>query len=270
MELQQWLKQAVAQLNASGIATSRLDSLVLLSDAVSHNKAWVLANPTYKLTRSQVSILKKLLNRRVRHEPIAYLRGKTEFYGREFIINNAVLEPRPETETMIDNLLKLVKNSRQTEIRLADVGCGSGAIGITAALELPQAHVDLLEIDPKAIKVAKLNVRQFNLNLPVINSNLLKNTQSDYDMLLCNLPYVPDNFHINLAASHEPRLAIFGGVDGLKIYRKLFDQIASSIKKPTYILTEALPIQHAQLADIANRYYDLAEIDDFIQVFKLR
>jgi len=156
-------------------------------------------------------------------------------------------------------------------VKISDVGCGSGALGITAALELPGSQVELLDIAPGAIKVAKMNVDKFTLSLGVYKSDLLSQSKLKSQILLCNLPYVPDDFHINLAASHEPRVAIFGGRDGLDIYRKLFKQVEKVLVKPLYILSEALPTQHEVLSAIAQGVgYKLLKADDFIQAFMLK
>jgi release factor glutamine methyltransferase len=269
MHVKDWLKLAQKKLEATGIGTARLDALVLLEDVTAKDRAWLLAHPEYEITAGKVRKLTNLLNRRAEHEPLAYVRKKTEFYGREFIITPAVLEPRPESETMIDQLKKLSKSpGLPAKPRIADVGTGSGALGITAKLELPNTNVDLLEIDQQALKVAKSNVDKFTLNISLIRSDLLAQSGQDYDILLCNLPYVPDDFQINPAAMREPRLAIFGGPDGLDIYRRLFKQIRNLRKQPLYILTEALPPQQAELAAIAKSVgYDLQQADDFIQLF---
>jgi release factor glutamine methyltransferase len=262
-----WLRSACKKLESSNIGTARLDALLLLEFVTYKERAWLLAHPEFELSAAQVAKLEKLLNRRVQHEPLAYIRGSTEFYGRDFVITPAVLEPRPESETMIDMLKTLPRFDHS--VRLADVGTGSGALGITAKLELPNLDVDLLEIDPKAIKVAKTNVDKFTLSINVIKSDLLKASTKDYDILLCNLPYVPDDYQINLAAGHEPRLAIFGGKDGIELYRQLFAQVSQLTKQPLYILTEALPPQHPALALLAQTAgYSLFKSDDFIQCFK--
>lgn len=277
MNLGQWLKQAGQRLSAAGVESARLDSLVLLEDVMGRDRAWLLARPEHEIPAEKVRKLTNLLNRRAGHEPLAYIRGWTEFYGRKFVIRPAVLEPRPESETMIDLLKALpVFNGKsgvqakkgQKTVKIADVGTGSGALGITAVLEVPNTQVDLLDIDSEALKVAKMNVEKFTLNLGIIKNNLLDQLDRDYDILLCNLPYVPDNFQINPAAAREPRRAIFGGPDGLDLYRKLFDQLKNLPHKPLYILIEALPPQHAALAEIASQAgYELDRTDDFIQVF---
>lgn len=267
MKADDWLRFAKKQLSAAGIGTARLDTLVLLEDVTGIDRAKLLAKPEHELTAMQVRKLDNLLNRRARHVPLAYLRGKAEFYGREFVITPAVLQPRPESETMIDMLKKL--SDLPAKPFIADVGAGSGALGITAALELKNTRIDLLELDLKALEVAKINVDKFTLNIGALKSDLLGTTKAAYDVLLCNLPYVPDDFQINTSALHEPRLAIFGGKDGLDVYRKLFEQLKKRLQKPLYILCESLPSQHQALEAIAvGNGYEMADENDFVQLFK--
>jgi len=267
------LTQATIVLQKAGIETARLDTTILLEDCSGKDRAWLLSHDETLLDSKIEQKFKKLLTRRAAHEPLAYIRGKCEFYGREFVLTPAVLQPRPESETLIDLLKEYMRYGlpsipKSRKVRIADVGTGSGALGITAALELPNCLLELLEIDKRAAKVAKTNVDLFTLNISIIISDLLSASSKDYDVLLCNLPYVPDDYHINLAALHEPRLAIFGGKDGLNIYRKLFKQIKLSPHKPLLILTESLPPQHNFLKIVAEDagYRQLKSID-FIQVF---
>ncbi len=271
MTSKDWLTEATKKLEQAEIGTARLDALVLLEDVVGKDRTHLLAHPDQQLSSAQLTKLTKLLIRREQHEPLAYVRGKTEFYGREFIISPAVLEPRPESETMIELLKNLEKAGKlPTQPKIADVGAGCGALGIIAALELPNCRVELLEIDKNALKIAKINVDKHTTDISAIRSNLLGGSGSEYDVLLCNLPYVPDNHIINRAAMKEPRLAIFGGPDGLNLYRKLFYQARKAQKQPLFILTESLPPQHPVMADIAASHnYRLQQTNDFIQLFEL-
>lgn len=275
------LKKAVHGLKDAGIGTARLDALVLLEDVTGRDRAWLLAHPEHQMSSAEQAKLTKLLNQRAKHTPLAYVRGHTEFYGRNFVITPAVLEPRPESETMIDLLKRLsadgklgVEKSRNGagRLRIADVGAGSGALGITAQLELNKdvrTVVDLLEIDPPAREIARINVDKHTTSISVIRSDLLEGSGKDYDVLLCNLPYVPDGYSINQAAMREPRLAIFGGPDGLDVYRRLFEQTARLERQPLYILCESLPPQHEVLKGVAARAgWKLAVSEDFIQVFR--
>jgi release factor glutamine methyltransferase len=269
-----WLAQAVTYLEAAEVTTARLDAIILLEDCLGRARAWLLAHPDSQLSSSQASLLKKLLKRRAAHEPLAYVRGRSEFYNHEFVLSPAVLQPRPESETFIELLKELAQSgslqpSDEHVIRLADVGAGSGALGITAALEIPNCQVELLEIDRKAAEVAKINVDKFTLNISVTLSDLLTSSNRPYDILLCNLPYVPDDYQINQAAHHEPKIAIFGGPDGLEVYRRLFDQVQKRTFKPLFILTESFTFQHQNLREIAQYSgYRLIKTDDFIQVYK--
>lgn len=267
MTVHKWLQDNRAHLAGAGIDTPRLDCLVLLEDTLQKDRGWLLAHPETEISAAQVAILKKLLSQRAQHVPLAYLRGKAEFYGREFVVSPAVLVPRPESEAMIDELKQLADLGVQPLI--ADVGCGSGALGITAALELPNSSVALLDIDKKALSIAKINVDKFTIKAMVRHQDLLAKDQTPYTALLCNLPYVPDDYPVNQAAHHEPHRALFGGSDGLDVYRQLFAQVAQRTEKVLYILTESLPAQQSELARIAehNHYAQLRK-NDFIQVFR--
>lgn len=267
MKIDGWLQQATSTLAAAGISTARLEALVLLEDAMAKDRAQLLAHPEIEIPTKTLNVLKSQLVRRVQHEPLAYVRGMSEFFGHQFTITPGVLEPRPESETMLELLLK--RSDIPAKPRIADVGAGSGALGITAKLELPEASVDLLEVDDKAIEVAKLNVIKFATGISVIKSDLLAQSPGDYEILLCNLPYVPDGHTINEAAMHEPKVAIFGGPDGLDLYRKLFKQMDILRTKPLLILTESLPPQHTALKLLAQQHgYTQDEAEDFILVFK--
>jgi release factor glutamine methyltransferase len=273
MTIKEWLVQAEQRLKLEDITTARLDSLVLLSDKLNKSKAWILANDDTLISSEDQRVLAKLVDQRSKHIPLAFVRGKTEFYGRNFVINSHVLEPRPESETMIDLLKSLPLNGskRTTLIHLLDIGTGSGALAITSQLELNNAQVDACDIDEKALEVAKSNVDLFTLNISVIKSDLLSSISKSYEVFLCNLPYVPDDFAINRAAMHEPELAIYGGPDGLDLYRKLFNQLMTYQNKPLYILSESLPPQHSKLAEIALKSgYTVHSEEDFIQVFELQ
>lgn len=265
-----WLSYAKDKLETAGIGTARLDCQLLLADILEHDRSWLLAHPDTVITEETHSKLDKQLEERAKHVPLAYIRGKTEFYGREFYVDRRVLEPRPESETMIDILKKLPGADGGMEI--IDVGTGSGALAITAKLELPRAKVIATDIDPACLAVAERNAHKHHVDIEFAQGDLLEpvNAKTGVSVItLANLPYVPDDYHINQAAMQEPPIAIFGGEDGLDPYRKLFAQAAGFSERPKYILTESLPPQHRQLAFIAARHgFRQTQEDDFIQVFE--
>lgn len=265
LTINDWTNKGQRSLRKAGIQTAGLDVLIILEDVLNKNRAQLLAHPELRITPEQERILNQLITRRAKHEPLAYIRGKSEFYGREFIVNNHVLQPRPESETMIDMLKKLPISSP----RITDIGTGSGALAVTAKLEIPTSNVCATDVDSNCITIAKKNARKHEAKVEFIQTNLLDGLEYQ-DILLCNLPYVPDEFLINKSAEFEPRLALFGGADGLDLYRKLFDQIENMDTKPVFVLTESLPLQHAKLAKVAQKHgYKLQMEQDFIQLFSI-
>jgi release factor glutamine methyltransferase len=271
----QWLDKATKQLERAGIGTARLDCLVLLEDATGKDRSWLLAHPEFVFNTQQIKVLQQQLNQRIKHIPLAYIRGKTQFYGREFIINQHVLEPRPESETMIELALEVIGSRLEVrdKLQIIDVGTGSGALAITMKLELPETEVIAIDIDPKCLNLARQNAKEHDVNVQFLNGDLLEPISNlkplTSNLLLCNLPYVPDSHTINEAAMFEPNFAIFGGPDGLDLYRKLFKQLRTFTAKPQFVLTESLPFQHAALAELAKANgFTLKMTDDFIQVFQ--
>jgi release factor glutamine methyltransferase len=265
MKTDDWLKDATKKLEAVGIGSARLDCLIMLEDVLKKDRGWILAHPEIVLSNTKLKKLNSRLKRRERHLPMAYIRGWTEFYGRKFKITRHVLEPRPESETMVTLLKSLPLPAKAS---IADVGCGSGAIGITAALELHDPNVDLYDIDAHCLAVTKNNLALHEQHLKVYKRDLLSRPKRHYNVILANLPYVPNHWKLNSAAAREPRIAIFGGPDGLDLYRRMFHQLYRFTWKPKFVLTEALPPQHEELEKIAKAAgFELFQTDDFIQVF---
>lgn len=271
MSVNDWLITSTKELQEAGIATARLDCLVLLEDALGVDRASILANLDAKLPQKTEVDLNTKIVQRVRHIPLAYIRGKVEFYGREFVINKHVLVPRPETEMMIDELkAALQKGAPHTECVIVDVGTGSGAIAVTAKLEFPKAHVIATDIDPKVLKIARQNAKKHDVDIEFTQGDLLAPLPAAKPptVILANLPYVPDRYSINKAAEHEPKHAIFGGKDGLNLYRRFWEQIARLCRKPFLVLTESLPMQHNGMLDLARQAnFELRSSQNFIQVF---
>lgn len=273
MTIHEFLNISTAKLQKDGIPTARLDCLVLLADELKKDKSWILAHPETVLQGQSLKTLNKQVERRAEHEPLAYIRGKSEFYGREFMVKPDNLEPRPETETMID-LLKQSIGSRGKGLgnRIIDIGTGSGCLAITAKLELPDEEVIAIDVSGQCLKVASRNATKHGANIKFCEGNLLEPistlTPSPYTLIVANLPYVPDEHTINPAAMFEPKIAIFGGPDGLDLYRQMFDQINELETKPGFVFTESLPFQHKELAQIAKSSgYKLKTSADFIQLF---
>jgi release factor glutamine methyltransferase len=267
----EFLTAATKALKQAGIESARLDCLVLLEDALGQNRARILAHSEAEIpSKTEVGLNKKIAQR-AKHVPLAYLRGKVQFYGREFVVDERVLVPRPETEAMID-LLKATPCVRHSALplRFIDLGSGSGCIGITAVLELPGAKIELWDIDPQTHQVALHNATLHGVQPTYRPADLLRQPPiGQVDAFLANLPYVPSEYLINEAAKHEPKLALFAGQDGMDLYRRFWQEVAQLVAPPPYIFTESLSDQHRSMRSLARAAgYKLAATKDLIQQFK--
>ncbi len=283
-----WLRCSTQSLQEAAIPTARLDALVLLCDETGRDKAWVLAHPEYVLQGSVVEKLHTKVTQRAQHVPLAYIRGKVEFYGREFAVNEHVLVPRPESEAMIE-LAKRVTSppaeraglepacrAGRSRVTIFDIGTGSGALAITAKLEVPSAHVTATDIDAKCLLITQQNARKLGAKVEFVQGDLLEpllhsTFHTQHSIILANLPYVPADYPINKAASHEPASALFSGADGLDHYRRLFAQAAELPHQPSYIITESLEQQHGELQTLAEAHgYILAAAVGLAHCFQSR
>ncbi len=268
MTIDNWLQAATEELKASGIVTARLDALVLLEDRLGHDRAYLLAYSEQQLGVEAMQTLAAHINRRKTHEPLAYIRGRVEFYGRDFAVNKHVLVPRPESESFFALVEQITPDGGHT---LVDVGTGSGALAVTAKLQWPETEVIAIDIDPQCLSTARHNAAAHKAEVTFLEGDLLQPLFSYRytDMtLLCNLPYVPESYEVNQAAGYEPRLALFAGPEGLDLYRRLFGQLEHLPAKPRHILTESLLGQHDDIRKLAREYgYQETATDGLVQVF---
>ncbi len=272
MTNKQALDWAMSLLEANNISTARLDSLVLLEDNTGLDRAQILTYPDKEITPSNLTEFKKQIRQRTKHYPLAYIRGKTEFYARDFIVNHHVLEPRPESEAIIEEATSIIKQYSEI-ISVIDVGTGSGALIINLKLENPTINAYATDNSKSSIKVALKNAKLHETNINFFEGNLInpipKQTWNSKAVIVANLPYVPQDWYINPPAMREPKRAIYGGKDGLTVYRRFFIQIRELDRKPSWILTESMPPQHKKLTALARSAgYGLVKTNDFIQIFK--
>jgi release factor glutamine methyltransferase len=267
LTINDWLKLSTKKLDLNGIESSRLDCLLLLELALKKNKAEILAQLNEDLKYDDIKKLDQLLNRRLDNEPVAYITNKKEFCGLDFFVNKYVLIPRPESEEIISETIRL--NSKKIK-NIADIGCGSGCIGLSIKNSLPNTNVDLYDINKNALLIAAKNAKNLNLKVSIKKSNLLKNITRYYDLIVANLPYVPDKMEVSKEILKEPRNAIFSGETGINLYRDFWDQIHKLNIKPKFIITESLLIQHNEMINLAKKSgYKFSKVSNLIQVFSL-
>lgn len=262
--LDSWLGAAARQLKQAGIPSGKLDAELLAEFTLGQSRTWLHAHPKYTLTKEEVRNLRGLLKRRLGQEPLAYIFGYKEFYGRDFTVTPDTLVPRPESEEFIGLIKKL-----PPRLFFIDIGTGSGILAITATLEQPSWSGTATDASPAAIKVAQLNAENLGVqNLVFKTQDLLTNDTQPYDIVLANLPYVPQKLYGKADLVHEPDMALFAEHGGLAMYEKLFKQIGARPHKPTHILTESLLEQHTHLEQLAYYAgYQLSETQGLIQHF---
>lgn len=185
--------------------------------------------------------LDKIINKYVHEKkPIQYITGYEMFYGRKFKVNENVLIPRPETELLCEKAIEII-SKLSGEIRILDIGTGSGIIPITIYEELKgkAIEIDAIDISLKALEIAKENGKNTNINF--FQSDVFKNVSKKYNVILSNPPYIPTSANIDAyVKNNEPNIALFGGEKGLDFYEKIIDQMDNYLDKsfPQYILFE--------------------------------
>lgn len=255
-QVNKWLHQAVAELTAAGISTARLDAELILAHTLRVSRTHLHAHPELSLTDRQEDIANARIALRLDRVPVAYIIGHKEFYGYRFTVNSATLIPRPESESLIDLLKQVVP--RNTSLlpeeakRLVDVGTGSGALGITAALLYPdELSVTLIDISRQALAVAEKNSVQHHVKATVLQSNLLDAYPFTTDIIIANLPYVNPEWERSPETDHEPASALFAQDNGLALIKKLIQQTRTQLAQGGSLILEADPEQHESIVSEA-------------------
>ena len=209
-----------------------LDSEILLSKTLNSSREQILVNLGQKLSEKNILVFQKLLNRRAKSEPIAYILEQKEFWSEKFYVNKNTLIPRPETELLVDELIKIFKNRK---LSILDIGTGSGCIIISLLCSLKQAYGIGIDRSRNAIFVAKKNEKKFKLGnrLKIINKPLERIFNQKFDLVVSNPPYIQQKDIKNLSEDirrHEPLLALNGGNDGLDLIKKVIYKSKSILK----------------------------------------
>jgi release factor glutamine methyltransferase len=243
--------------------TAHRDAELLLLHTTRMTKADLLTHPEHELTERQTNHYQAAIARRALHEPVQYIIGTQEFYGRPFIVNPLVLIPRPETEHLVEAALALTPRPS----RILDVGTGSGILAITLALELSHATVTATDISAPALAVAQQNARSLGADhVRFVASNLFaKLDDARFDCIVSNPPYVATSEALEpQVRDYEPATALYAGEDGLAIYRRLIPQSFASLEPRGYLLLEIGQGQRDAIAALlqTSSFSDIRFIDD--------
>lgn len=227
---------ARARLAAAGFAPedAAIDARVLAGEALEMDRAALLVRADEPVPAAALERLEGFVTRRALREPVAYILGRREFYGRDFLVSPAVLVPRPETEIVVD--AALARLPRHAALEIGDVGTGSGCLAVTLALEFPRARVAATDVSAPALAVARANAsRHAVLHRVALLEVSLSPPVEALDLLVSNPPYAAAAHRDALppdVRDHEPAVALFGGEDGLDVLRALAEEAGRVIARP--------------------------------------
>tara|TARA_Y100001970_G_scaffold87843_1_gene110881 strand:- start:1855 stop:2697 length:843 start_codon:yes stop_codon:yes gene_type:complete len=241
MNIQQAINGAVNILKKSNIKTPQLDSELILSKVIKQDRKYIILNHREHLNEKNLKDFKKLILRRKKGEPIAYITNYKEFWKNEFYVNKNVLIPRPDTEILVEQILKIYDKTRK--IKFLDIGTGSGCLLLSILKDRENFSGIGIDISKKALKVARFNAKLQHLvnRVKFYNSDIDKFFLGKYDLILSNPPYIK-KFNLKYldrdVAVYEPNLALNGGNDGLSEITKVINKASNLIKKNGKLILE--------------------------------
>ncbi len=222
------LQRTTTFFEGRGIPSARLDAQLLLGHVLGLDRVKLYLNFDRPMSEPELETIRGLVRRRGDREPLAWVLGEKEFYGRDFVVGPGVLVPRPDTETLVERMkAELATPPGDEPIYVADVGSGSGCIGITLALEEPRVRAYAIDASPEALEYTRRNIEKHGLKDRVAalhGRDLAVPAARRIDWVVSNPPYIPAATIAELApevSRHEPKLALDGGADGLDMYRRL-------------------------------------------------
>ncbi|MDA8858540.1 peptide chain release factor N(5)-glutamine methyltransferase [Candidatus Pelagibacter sp.] len=241
MNIENILNEGIDVLQKNKIANPQLDSEILLSNSIKRDKKHIILNPKEILDSDQLGKFKSLIERRKKGEPIAYLINKKEFWKDEFFVNKDVLIPRPDSELIIEQVLKIY--SKDVQLQVLDIGTGSGCILLSILKERSNFYGTGIDISKKSINVSKYNAKQLNLTNRVkfFHSSVDNFNNGKYDIVVSNPPYIEQlslKYLEKDVVNFEPKLALSGGFDGFSKIRKVIYKASILIKKKGKFILE--------------------------------
>ncbi len=233
------IKNSLNKLKQKNIYNPELDLRILLKHSSKKNNEIILSN--FKIEDINIVKFKSLLQKRINRQPIAKIINNKSFWKNDFYVNNFVLDPRPETELIIEEALSIYKN-KNLKLKILDIGTGSGCIAISLAKEFKNAFITAIDISKEAIEVAEKNLKIHNCNNNVqLKMVDFKNINTKFDLIVSNPPYLTNNQFHNAdpeVKNFEPKLALIGGDDGLKFYREYSNNLQNLMHKYSNFVCE--------------------------------
>ncbi len=194
-------------------------------------------------------------------EPVQYIIGDTYFYNSLIKVNKNVLIPRPETEELVEKTINLIKKYLPSNLKILDIGTGSGCIPIALKKELPDSSIDACDISKEALEVAKSNAKLNNVQINFIKSDIFSNITDKYDLIISNPPYIKEDEEImDIVKNNEPHLALYAKDNGLYFYKEILKNSSKYLNKKSIIAFEIGESQGLEIKSLAQNYYPNATV----------
>ena len=240
MKIQNALIKGQSILKDNNIPSPQLDSEILMSKAINKDKKFITLNLNKEIKKTDLNYFNYLISERVKRKPIAYITKKKDFWNYEFLINNEVLIPRPDTEVLIEQVLKITKN--KNKLKILDIGIGSGCILLSILKEKKNFIGVGVDLSTECLKISRVNSQKLGVNrrLKLYKSNIDNFHTGKYDLIVSNPPYIKKNSLrcLEEEIGFEPRSALDGGLDGLSKIKKVIDRSSMLIKKKGCLILE--------------------------------
>jgi release factor glutamine methyltransferase len=247
LSMVEWSREYLTE---RGFDEARLTAELLLAGVLKLNRLQLYLQFDRPLTTDELAAYREVFKRRLNHEPLQYIQGETEFMGIRFAVGPGVLIPRPETELLVERALARIREYAEREVRILDVGVGSGNIALAIAHHAQRAHVTGVDVSESAIACSRQNALNLNLNLNFIQADVFDETavRGPFDLVASNPPYIPkDEFETLMPEVRlfEPRLALTDEGDGYSFLRRLAPRVKQMLNPDGLFLCE---IGHGQEA----------------------
>ncbi len=260
------LQATTAYLKKRNVENPRLNAEHLMAHALGRKRIELYLDFERALTETELAPLRGLVKRRSEGEPLQHLLGTVEFCGLTFLCDKRALVPRPETEQLVELVETRIENR---ELRIVDVGTGSGVIALSLAAKMPEAQVLGVDVSEDALALAQENAARLNLSERVqfLKGRLLENIEGAFDLIVANLPYVSiqDRHTLSLEVLHDPAVALFAGAQGDELVSKLIDQAQFRLRPGGLLALEiGLGQSEALLSALAEKNYrDISSKNDY-------
>lgn len=280
MTIQNILNNAVEKLKTNNIENSLFEANILLCHVLGENKLFLVLNRDKELEKEDISMFNNYIEKRIKRIPLQYITGCQEFMSLNFFVNENVLIPRQDTETIVEYVLEDVRTRNNNQvIRILDIGCGSGCISVSLAHYIEDVEIIAVDISEKALETAKKNAYfnnvsekiNFYLN-NVFNYNFNDLFNFNFDYVISNPPYIPTETIVSLekqVKDYEPKLALDGGESGLDFYYQIAKKSSSLLKNKGKLVLEVGHNQSNLVCEIirnTNQFENIKKIEDLLNI----